>query len=117
VVEMKKVNVEDMKGTHPDGTEGVDFKPLLAKNVDPPNFYLRIFDVSPEGHTFDHSHPWEHEMYVVKGRGKIVFGSGDVSIKEGDAILIEPDEKHMVVNDSHSMLRLVCVVPKPESDR
>ena len=114
---MKKISIDDMKGEHPDGTVGVEFRPLIAKNVGPPNFYLRIFDVQPGGHTPDHSHPWEHELYVVKGRGKIVLGSGKENIKEGDALLVEPDEKHMFVNDSKSLLRLVCVVPKPESDR
>ncbi len=109
--------MKDVEGTHPEGTKGVDFKPLLAKNVKAPNFYLRIFDVSPGGHTFDHSHPWEHEMFVVRGRGKIVVSSGEEAISEGDAILLEPNEKHLIVNDSPSLLRLVCVVPRPESDR
>jgi len=114
---MKKINVGDMTGTHPEGTEGVDFKPLIAQNVAAPNFYLRVFDVAPGGHTFNHSHPWEHEMYVVQGRGKIVLHSGEESIREGDAILLEPEEKHMIMNSSGFLLRLVCVVPKPDSDR
>jgi len=113
---MKKINVKAMEATHPEGTVKVDFRPLLAKNVDAPNFYLRTFDVFPGGHTFKHSHPWEHEMYVVKGRGKIVLESGEVKIGEGDAILLEPNEKHMVFNDSGTPLRLVCVIPKPQSD-
>ncbi len=113
---MKKVSLRDIAPEHPSGTEGVDFRALLAKNANAPNFYLRIFDVSPGGHTFDHSHSWEHEMYVVKGRGKIVLEPGKEEIREGDAILLEPDEKHMVVNDSRSLLRLVCVVPKPKGD-
>ena len=114
---MKKVSMDDMEAAHPEGTVGVDFRPLISKNVNAPNFYLRIFDVSPEGHTPDHSHPWEHELFVVKGRGKIVLASGKVSIEEGDALLVEPGEKHMFLNDSKGILRLVCVVPKPESER
>ena len=102
-----------MQATHPEGTDGVDFRPLLAKNVSAPNFYLRVFDVSPGGHTFDHSHAWEHEMYVAKGEGKIVLQSGEERIREGDAILLEPNEKHSIVNDSRRILRLVCVIPKP----
>ena len=113
---MKKVSLREMKGTHPEGTVGVDFKPLLAENVSAPNFYLRIFDVRPGGHTFDHAHPWEHEMYVVKGRGKVVLESHEEKIREGDGFLLEPNERHMVVNDSKSLLRLVCVVLKPDTD-
>ncbi len=117
MIDMKKINVKEMKPIHPEGTEGVDFRPLLAKNVAPPNFYLRTFDVAPGGHTFNHSHPWEHEMYVVNGRGKIILESGEQEIKEGDAILLEPAEHHMILNDSKSFLRLVCVVPKPDTDK
>ncbi len=114
---MKKISVDDMEASHPEGTVGVDFRPLIAKNVDAPNFYLRIFDVSPGGHTPEHSHPWEHELFVVKGHGKIVLESGKEIIREGDALLVEADERHMFVNDSKSLLRLVCVVPRPEGDR
>jgi len=114
---MKKISIRDMKASHPEGTEGVDFRPLLAENVDAPHFYLRIFDIAPGGHTFDHSHPWEHEMYFVKGQGKAVLGSGEEKVVEGDAILIEPGERHMIVNDSAALLRLVCVIPRPEPGR
>ena len=114
---MKKVSVDGMNAEHPEGTDGVDFRPLIAKNVKAPNFYLRIFDVKPGGHTPDHSHPWEHELFVVKGHGKIILRTGEEGIKEGDALLVEPNEKHMFVNDSNSLLRLVCVVPRPEDDR
>ena len=114
---MKKVSIEDMKASHPEGTEGVDFRPLIAKNVNAPNFYLRVFDVAPGGHTPGHAHRWEHEMYVVKGKGKVVLGSREVQIKEGDALLIEPDEDHMFVNSSDALLRLICVIPKPDADR
>ena len=114
---MKKVSIDDIESFHHEGSEGVDFRALLAQNVKAPNFYLRILDIAPGGHTPHHSHHWEHGTFVAKGRGKVVLTDREERIREGDAVLVEPDEKHMFVNDSKSLLRVVCVIPKPESDR
>ena len=110
---MKKVSREDVKGTSPDGTKGVDFRPLLADNVNPPNFHLRLFDVSPGGNTPKHQHAWEHEVYVVSGQGKISLAAEEVPLREGDAVFVEPNEIHQFVNDGEQVMRMICVVPRP----
>lgn len=110
---MKKVSHKDFRGSSPEGTEGVDFRPLLAENVDPPNFYLRVFDISPGGHTPRHTHAWEHEVFVVSGTGKIMLDGAEEPLAEGDAVFVEPNEVHQFVNDGGCKLRMVCVIPKP----
>lgn len=111
---MKKVSHADVRGTSPEGTKGVDFRPLLAENVDPPHFYLRVFDISPGGHTPLHTHAWEHEVFVVHGKGKIVLESREERLLEGDAVFVEPNELHQFVNDGKAMMRMICVIPKPK---
>jgi quercetin dioxygenase-like cupin family protein len=32
----------------------------------------------------------------------------------GDAVFVEPNELHQFVNDSDSLLRMICVVPSPK---
>ncbi|MDH3365982.1 MAG: cupin domain-containing protein [Thermoplasmata archaeon] len=113
---MKKVNQEEIEGTSPEGTKGVQFRQLLAGNVMAPNFYMRLFDVAPGGNTPSHTHVWEHEVYVVKGNGKIVLGDSDEPLSEGDAVFVAPNERHQFVNDGHSVLRMICVIPKPAED-
>jgi quercetin dioxygenase-like cupin family protein len=113
---MKKVNQEGIEGTSPEGTKGVVFRQLLAKNVMAPNFYMRLFDVAPGGNTPSHTHAWEHEVYVVKGKGKIVLGDRDEPLSEGDAVLVTPNELHQFVNDNDSVMRMICVIPKPAED-
>ena len=112
---MRKVNRKDVKGTSPDGTKGVDFRPLLAENVDPPNFFLRVFDIAPGGHTPLHTHAWEHEVFMVSGEGKIVLNEKEEPLIEGDAVYVEPNELHQFVNDSDRNMRMICVIPKPKS--
>ncbi|HIH00730.1 TPA: cupin domain-containing protein [Thermoplasmata archaeon] len=111
---MKKVGMGEVEGTNPEGTKGVVFRQLLAKNVDAPNFYLRLFDVAPGGNTPLHSHDWEHEVFVVSGRGKIVLADSEHPLAEGDAVLVQPNEVHQFVNDTGSLMRMICVIPRPK---
>jgi len=113
---MKKVNYRDIQGSAPEGTKGVDFKQLIAKNVDAPQFYMRLFDIVPDGHTPRHSHEWEHEIFVVEGSGKVVLQDREEKLIKGDAVFVEPGELHQFVNDGEELFRLICVIPKPSSD-
>jgi len=112
-IRMRKVGLKDVEGTSPEGTKGVIFRQLLAKNVDAPNFYLRLFDVEPGGNTPLHAHDWEHEVFVVSGRGKIVLADSEHTLHEGDAVLVQANETHQFVNDSESLMRMICVIPRP----
>jgi len=113
---MKKINHKDIKGTSPTGTKGIDFKQMIAKNMEAPHFYMRLIDISPGGHTERHVHEWEHEVFVVEGRGKVVLKNLEEDIIQGDAIFIEPNEIHEFVNSSNSLLRVICVIPRPPKD-
>ncbi len=79
-----------------------------------PNFSMRVFTVEPGGHTPYHSHPWEHENYVLAGEGVIRTESGEERpIRAGDFALILPDEKHQFRNPStDEALQFICLVPK-----
>ena len=114
MIPMKKVNQESVEGSSPEGTKGVAFKQLVAEEMGAPNFYMRLFDVAPGGNTPKHSHDWEHEVYVVKGSGKIVLEDTQEPLSEGDAVLVMPNELHQFVNDGASPMRMICVIPKPD---
>lgn len=111
---MRKVSLAQVKGTSPEGTKGVDFRPLIAENVSPPNFYLRVFDIAPGGHTPKHAHAWEHEVFVVSGKGRLVLAETEEPLSESDAVYVEPDEMHQFVNDGPEDMRMICVIPKPK---
>ena len=113
---MKKVNKENVKGASPEGTKGVDFRQLIAKQFEAPHFYMRFFDIAPGGHTPKHSHEWEHEVYVLDGAGKIALKGGKEKLVAGDAVLVEPNELHQFVNDGKEPFKLICVIPKPPGD-
>lgn len=111
---MRRVRQDEVEGTSPEGTNGVVFRKLIAEDIGAPNFHMRLFDVAPGGNTPKHTHDWEHEVYVVEGDGKIVLDGHEIRLEKGDAVFVEPRELHQFVNDSSSLLRMICVVPKPK---
>ncbi len=93
------------------GADGVTIRWMLSDADGAPNFALRVFEMEPGGHTPQHRHPWEHEVLVLAGAGSVSSASGEVSLREGDAVLVEPDEPHQFSNPGSEVFRFACVVP------
>ena len=95
----------DAEGNPAEGTS----KQVLVD--DGPNFVLRLFTIAPGGHTPRHTHPWEHEVYVVSGRGALV-GDERREVAADDAVYVAPGELHSFENTGDEDMRMICVVPK-----
>ncbi len=76
-----------------------------------PNFCMRVFEVEPGSSTPSHSHPWEHEVFVLSGRGVVVSEKGETQIARGSVVFIAPEEHHCFVNNGDEVLRFICVIP------
>jgi quercetin dioxygenase-like cupin family protein len=85
---------------------------LLAEEDGAPHFEMRYFEIAPGRNTTGTPHPFEHQVYVVRGEGKIEGGDGTVEIAPHDAVLIFPDERHRIVNTGGEPLGFVCVIPR-----
>jgi len=94
-----------------DDVKGVWIKWLIGKDSNAPNFYLRQFEVEPGGHTPFHSHPWEHEVYVLEGNGQLNTEKDSIPIKKGYFALVSPDEKHQFENRGETNLKFLCLIP------
>jgi mannose-6-phosphate isomerase-like protein (cupin superfamily) len=88
-------------------------KYLITDKEGAKKFHMRIFIVEPGGQTSYDQHIYEHEVYVLRGKGKIVVvKDGDrieVEIKPGDAILIESNEIHQIFNTGNEPLEFICI--------
>jgi quercetin dioxygenase-like cupin family protein len=76
-----------------------------------PTFAMRLFEMKPNGYSPFHSHAWEHEVYILEGKGTVVSEQGEKRFKVGDAILILPNEKHQFKNTGAQTLKFLCLVP------
>jgi quercetin dioxygenase-like cupin family protein len=85
----------------------------ISKTHGAPNFSFRVFTLEPGGHTPLHTHPFEHENYIIAGQGILQVGELEHPVKQGDFALVLPGEKHQYRNPSaHADLVMICAVPK-----
>ena len=80
-----------------------------------PNFCMRVFEVAPGVSTPLHSHPWEHEVYILSGEAVVKGEQGEVQVGKDSAIYIPPNEQHCFMNQKDEPLRFICVIPMAQS--
>jgi quercetin dioxygenase-like cupin family protein len=103
----KSVELEDV---HED-SKGVKVRWLLTRKDGAENFAMRLFEMEPGGNTPLHSHPWEHEAYIVEGEGVVVGGGEEEKFSRGDVIFLPKDEEHQFGNPSGEMVKFLCLIP------
>ena len=84
---------------------------LITKEMGAPNFAMRLFEMETKGNSPLHTHPWEHEVFILEGEGILVGEDKERRLKAGDAVFVAPNEKHQFSNDGSKPLRFLCLVP------
>ena len=90
---------------------GVVVRDVIKADDGAPNFCMRIFEVEPGSSTTPHTHWWEHEVFVLSGRGVVVGERGETQIAKDSVVFVAPDEHHCFVNNGSETLRFICVIP------
>jgi len=93
------------------GAENVTIRWLLGKDSPAPNFHLRLFEVQPGGHSPYHAHPYEHEIYVLEGSGRLNAKGKSLPLAAGTFALVEPSEEHQFENSGSSVMKFLCLIP------
>jgi quercetin dioxygenase-like cupin family protein len=76
-----------------------------------PVYSLRIIEVEPDGHTPRHSHPFEHENFVVEGQGRVWLNGKWHPVRAGDVIFVPGGEEHTYENTGSTTFRFLCGIP------
>jgi len=93
------------------GAVGCRVRWLIGQNEQAPNFAMRQFEVEVGGHTPQHSHPYEHEVFVLEGQGVVLEQEVEHPLQPGDVVYVRPDEVHQFRNTGNSPLKFLCLVP------
>ncbi len=93
------------------GARGCTIRVLMGDNVGAPTFTMRHFEITPGGATPYHTHPWEHEVFVLGGRGVVREKGGESALEAGSFVYVAPDEEHAFVCTGGDPLTFLCVVP------
>jgi len=99
-----------------EGAQGVTVRWLLANDQGARNFHMRRFTVAPGGQTPRHAHGYEHEVYVLEGRGELWDGPAGEwrALQPGDVVLAPADEEHQFRASADEGLVFLCSIPGEE---
>jgi quercetin dioxygenase-like cupin family protein len=110
---MKVTHYSDiaLEEVNAEGARGAKIRWLIAQKDNAPNFAMRMFEIQPGGFTPYHSHPWEHEVFIVEGEGVFVNDTDEIPFKTGTAIFADPNMKHQFRNTGSGIMRFLCLIP------
>jgi quercetin dioxygenase-like cupin family protein len=76
------------------GAKGVTLRTVIGEKEGAPHFDMRIISFEPGGQSPSHSHDFEHEIYVFKGKGSVEVDGKKVDIKPGDVVYVPANADH-----------------------
>jgi len=97
--------------------DGVEVREMITAQDGVPNFAMRVFDVQPGASTPFHTHPWEHEVYIISGTGYVRTDGNETPFKPGDSVYIAPNEQHGFRADAAGPVQMICCVPAKDRCR
>ncbi len=89
---------------------GVALRTVISAE-EAPRFSMRVFEVAVGGSTPLHTHEWEHEVFILSGRGKVRGDEGERHLAPNDVVFVAPDEEHCFTNTGDEVFRFICCIP------
>ena len=111
MVYVSNINKVEKQKVVMEGIRGVWIQWLISKEQGAENYAMRLFTVEPNGVIPKHQHPWEHEIFILEGKGLIGAGDEEVEVKEGDFAYIEPNVPHWYRNTGNREWKFLCIIP------
>lgn len=96
------------------GVIGTKIQWLLRKEDGMPNFQMRRFTMEPGGMIPLHSHDWEHEVFILSGRGALLREGGETPVEADDAAYVDGTKKHGFRNTGGEDFVFLCMIPVTE---
>lgn len=76
-----------------------------------PYYALRMIEIEPGGTSPHHTHAFEHENFVVEGKGRVNIAGEWHDLRPGDVVFVPADVKHQYVNAGEVTFRFLCGIP------
>ncbi|MBN1298269.1 MAG: cupin domain-containing protein [Actinobacteria bacterium] len=85
---------------------------MITSEMGAKNFELRYIEIPVGGKSSYGKHPHEHEVFTIKGEGKIKGMDYEEVLKPNLAVFVPGDEEHQWINTGNEPFGFICVVPK-----
>jgi len=91
---------------------GVKIRVLIDDEHDgAPVYKLRMIEIDPGGNSPHHSHPYEHENFVVAGTGQVNIDDVWHDLEPGDVVFVPPGIQHQYRNAGDATFKFLCGIP------
>jgi quercetin dioxygenase-like cupin family protein len=94
-----------------EGAQGVKVRWLIDERRGARNFAMRVFELAPGGHTPFHKHDYEHEVFVMQGKGTLKLDGEERPLVPGDIVWAPPGEMHQFANAGGEPFFFMCLIP------
>lgn len=95
-----------------DEAPGVTIRWLIGEEQDgAPVYASRLVEVEPGRSTPDHTHPFEHENFILEGKGKVRIDEAWHELGPGYVVFVPPGARHSYVNTGESPFKFLCGIP------
>lgn len=95
-----------------DSAPGASIRVLIDDQKDgAPVYKLRMIEIAPGGHSPDHSHPYEHENFVIEGKGQVKIDGKWNNLGPGDVVFVPPSIRHQYRNAGDTAFKFLCGIP------
>ena len=110
---MKIVNSKDILPVvmNNEMVKNVAGRVMIGKEDGAKNFCMRMFEMDKDGYTPRHTHDWEHEVFVLAGKGEVFIEDKWHPVSKGSAIFIPPNIEHQFKNSSDIRFDFLCLIP------
>ena len=110
---MHRINIDEIpeRSINKNYMEGVSIRYLIVEEFGAPNFEMRYFELQKGAKTSFDKHAYEHEVFVLRGKGRLVVNGKDYYLRLNDAVLIEPWEEHQLFQVGDEPFGFLCIVP------
>ncbi len=96
------------------GTQKTVMRWLIGENNSAPNFAMRLVTIEPGGFVGMHDHPYEHEVFVLKGTARVTEGDEVAEVREGGFVFVTPGITHGFENIGDDILEFICCIPNTD---
>ncbi len=110
---MKVCHYQDVPAvTFGDDAPGVTIRWIIDEQKDgAPVYALRLIEIQPGGHTPSHSHSFEHENYIIEGKGRVQLDGEWHELGPGTVVFVPPNVQHTYVNAGDRPFKFLCGIP------
>jgi len=116
-VYIRKVSEVKEEEVDMEGSKDTTIQWLITKEIfGAENFAMRRFRIKPGGEIPKHHHHWEHELYVLEGKGIIGVDDKEYEISKNMFAYVPPDHIHWYKNPYNEDFVFLCIIPYKERE-